>query len=447
MKRNIRTTIIVAVLLAVLVGAYIFLQGMKKEDGETPQQVAEKIEYIIEEPPSDVASVQFNTGELNYTIHNGETPTVDGYTSHIIDSSKLDSVLMNVVNMSCSQNMGEQSDLSKYGLDKEDKFVLIKFKNGEEHKIIVGNPTYVDGEYYVRKSGEKVVYTLPSQFANLILCHPKNFRDTKICVVDNYSITEFAVEQLGEKVLEINRDDEYAKKNGFIQSNYIIKHPYENVEANNDTLNAIFENLTSVYATEIVEEDPQDLAQYGLHQPYAITVKDNNGKFTVKMGTYAEDGTVYVMRDDIPVVFKASCPFYEPVKTLIPDEYIARYIHIFKITEVEGVTVEGSGKSHNMKITKKSSDSYEYKIDDKIKAEDNFRSIYNTVISPIANQIVNEEITGEEVCKITFTLKDKTEKTFVYHKYDDRNYITKANNGLTCLVKKESVDDIFKALK
>lgn len=448
MKRNIRTIIIVAVLLAVLVAAYFFVSNLKKDsNGENAQTAQEQFEYLISEKPDEISYIQYNAGEVNFTVYSGDTPKIEGYTSHIIDSSKLDTALMSTAGMQFSKNMGKQTDLSKYGLDSEEKFILFKLKNGEERKIIIGNPTHLDGEYYARKAGDSVVYTLSSQSCALLMCNPEIFRDTTVCIIDNYSVSDFSVKKAGNSVLEVYRDDDYAKENGFIQSNYIIKYPYNNVEANNDTIDAFFGNLASVYATEIVEEDPADLSKYGLDKPNVITVKDEKGTSTVKMGKYAEDGTAYVMKDDIPVVFKAVCPFYETVKNIVPDEYIARYIHIFKLTDVESVVVENSEKSHTMKITEKSENSFEYRIDDKIKNEDNFRTVYETVITPIANKIITEEITGEEVCKITFTFKNKSVKTFTYCKYDDKNYIVKADNGLNCLVKKESVDNIFKVLK
>ena len=444
MKRNIKTIIAVAVLLILLVGAYIFVQKMNKDKNGDNQQIAnEEIKYIITEKPEDIASIQYNAGEVAYTIYGGDTPTIEGYSSHIISTDMLDSALLNTANMSFSLDMGEQADLAKYGLDTEDKFILYKMKNGDEHKLIIGNPTHMNGEYYARMSDSNVVYTLSGTTAELLMCHPGIFRDTKICVVDNYNISQFAIEQSGVKVLEIARDEEFAKENGFIQSSYIIKYPYYDAEANNDSINMLFENIVTVYATSIVEEDPEDLSVYGLDRPYTLTVKDKDGETTVKMGKYADDGTVYVMRNDIPVVFTAVCAFYEPVKTLVPDEFVARYIHIFKIDDVESVVVENSTQSHTLSVTEKTDGTCEYSIDGRIKVEDSFKEVYETIISPISAKIVSDIPQGDEKCKITFTMKNGNVKTFVYYQYNDKNYIVKADNGLVCLVKKVSIDNIF----
>jgi hypothetical protein len=448
LKRNIRTIIIVAVLFVLLIGAYFFVLNLKKDGkGAGSNLAAEQLDYLIQEKLDEISYIQYSAGEESFTVYNKETPSIDGYKSHIIDPTKLETALMSTAGMSFSQNMGSQSDLSKYGLDKEDKFILFKLKDGKEHKIIIGNPTHLNGEYYARRAGEKVVYTLSAQSSALLMCDPGIFRDITVCTIDNYSISEISVKKAGSSVLEIKLDEQFAKDGGFIQSNYIVKYPYSDVEANNDTVNALFEKLTSVYATEIVEEDPIDLSVYGLDKPDTITVKDKKGTSVVKMGEYAEDGTVYIMKNDVPVVYKAVCSFYESVKNIVPDEYIARYIHIFKITDVESVVVENAGKTHTLKMKELAEDKYEYSIDGKIKAEDNFRSVYETIITPIANKIVGEKIDGEEVCKITFSLKNKNVKAFTYYQYDDKNYIVKADNGLTCLVKKESIDNIFKAFK
>ena len=448
MKRNIRTIIIVVILLALLIGAYFFVQNLKTDNKEEIQKTpAEKIDYLITEKLDEISYIQYKTGVADYILHNKKTPTIEGYSSHIVDNGKLESMIMSTVSTSFSNDMGKQEDLAKYGLDNEEKFVLFKLKNGDERKIIIGNPTHLNGEYYARKAGDNTVYTLSSQASELLMCNPDLLRDTTVCIVDNYSISKFAVEHSGVKVLEVEKDDNYAKENDFMQSNYIIRFPYNNVEANNDVINVLFEKISSVYATEIVEEDPKDLSVYGLDKPNVFTVKDKERTSVVKMGNYSDDGAVYVMRDDIPVVFKAVCSFAEPVKNIVPDEYIARYVHIFKINDIETVVAEKASETYTLKIIEKSKDSFEYKINDKIKVEDNFRTAYEAVISPIANKITDENITGEEACKITFSFKNKSVKSFVYYEYDNKNYIVKADNGLTCLVKKESVDNIFDVLK
>ena len=194
MKRNIRTIIIVVILLSLLIGAYFFVQNLKTDNKEEIQKTpAEKIDYLITEKLDEISYIQYKTGVADYILHNKKTPTIEGYSSHIVDNGKLESMIMSTVSTSFSNDMGKQEDLAKYGLDNEEKFVLFKLKNGDERKIIIGNPTHLNGEYYARKAGDNTVYTLSSQASELLMCNPDLLRDTTVCIVDNYSISKFAV--------------------------------------------------------------------------------------------------------------------------------------------------------------------------------------------------------------------------------------------------------------
>ncbi len=446
MKRNIKTIIAVGVLLVVLIGAYFGVTKLKKKTAPPAQTALPEVHYIITEKIEDILYIQYNAGEVNYTIYNEETPTIEGYKSHIIDTSILKSALSSAVGSTFDREMGVKEDLSKFGLDTEDKFILFKTKDGKEYKLIIGNPTYIGNEHYARMVDSNEVYTISSAVSNLLLCHPENYRSYTVCNVEG-EIKEFSVGQNGRKVLEVLMDAEYARANGFTQSNYIIKYPYSDVEANQDVIGVLLESVSSVVATEIVEEDPKNLSKYGLDKPNSFTCYDGKTTSTVKMGSYTPDGLVYVMKDDIPVVFTAYCSFYESIRNLNADEFLARYIHLFNIKKVKNVLIENADESHTMSITPKSGDTYEYRIDGNIKVEENFTKAYEVVIKPIASRLASgESITGEEKCKITFTMTDGSVKTFVYHAYDDSHYIVKASNGLVCIVKKESIDEIFSTL-
>jgi hypothetical protein len=41
-----------------------------------------------------------------------------------------------------------------------------------------------------------------------------------------------------------------------------------------------------------------------------------NNDTTIKIGSYSEDGLVYVMQENVPVVYTAECSFYEKIKNI-----------------------------------------------------------------------------------------------------------------------------------
>lgn len=452
MKRNIKMLIAALVVLVLLVGAYFLVPKLIAENEDDVSEAGDFLEsdtnsdYILNEKTDDTASITFSTGEITYTIINGEQPTIEGYTSHIINDSSLAVALLDSTSIRSVRKLGVQMELSKYGLDKEDKYVSVKLKNGQEKKVIIGNPTNIDGEYYAMISGENEVCVISESTASTLLTHPSKYRKLGVVEIVNNTVSEFAVEKNGEKVLEAKYVST-SEVSGQQIHEFKLLYPYPGVKANMDSINMFCEALSSVTATEIVEENPANLAKYGLDKPYVLKVKDDNATSTIKMGQYAEDGDVYVMKGDVPVVYKAPCPFYENVKNLSADEFVDNFIHLFNVSDVSKTTVKNSKKTHNISISKKSEDEYDYKIDGKIKVKENFTPVYTSIIGITSSSFMpGKEPGGEEYCMIKFDFNDKSSKTFNYYVYDDRYCIVKADNGLTCIVTKESIDAIFKAI-
>lgn len=452
MKRNIKMLIAAIAVLVLLVGAYFLVPKLIAEDEDNVSDAGELVasdsgaDYIMNEKTEDTEAVTFSTGEITYTIINGEPPTIEGYTSHVINDSSLAVALLDGTSIRSSRNLGKQAELSKYGLDKEDKYVSVKLKSGQEKKVVIGNPTNIDGEYYAMISGEDEVYVISESTASTLLTHPSEYRKLGVVEIANNTVSEFAVEKNGEKVLEAKYVST-SEVSGQQIHEFKLLHPYNGVKANMDSINMFCEALSSVTATEIVEENPANLSKYGLDKPYVLKVKDDNATSTIKMGQYAEDGEVYVMKGDVPVVYKAPCSFYENVKNLSADEFVDNFIHLFNISDVSEITVKNSKKTHNISISKKSEDEYDYKIDGKIKVKENFTPVYTSIIGITSSSFMpGKEPGGEEYCMIKFDFNNKSSKTFIYYEYDERYCAVKADNGLTCLVTKESIDAIFKAM-
>lgn len=441
--------IAVVVVLSIIVGLYFVAVKWdpdKNKENESKQDTTYDVEYIIDEEPENVASVEFMNNGISYTVYNEETPRIEGYNSNITDKASLTSAIFNATSIAATKNLGKKGDISSYGLDKKEQYVKVSLKSGEEKTLIIGNSANFNGEFYVKLADSDVVYTIASYTAETLLQSPDEYRSLATWQIDNTTVSSFEVHKNGEKVLQVEYDEDFVATNEYQPVSYLITYPYESVKANLDSLDAFFKELSSVTAESIVEENPSDLSVYGLDKPYILTVKDATNNTTIKMGSYADNGAIYVMQENEPVVYTAKCSFYEKIKSVNPEEYVDRFIHIFNIDTVSEIIVENKEEKHTLTITEKSEDNFEYTIDGKIKVKDNFTPVFTNIIGITASDFLNEEPSGKEKCKITFTFNDKTTKAFTYYEYDDRNCIVKADSQMTCLALTKSIDAIFESL-
>ena len=446
MKKSIRSLILAVLVLLILGGGYFLAVKWEPAPNEEIETIPQSItEYILDEEIENIEYAQFNNAGQSYIIRNGGEPSIEGYKSHIIDESSLSSALNSVCSIAISHKI-ESKDfaLSDYGLDNEEKSLVLKLKDGTQKKLIIGDSANFKGEYYAML--EDTICTIGQYSVDNILKNPNEYRRTDICSIDNTSITEYEIKKGAQTVFAVHFDEE-SSNTEFGMAGYKMTYPYNGVMASSDKINALAEKLTSLSAVTIVEENPKNLAAYGLDAPYTLTVKDANGEVTVKMGGYAGDNTIYVMQGNLPVVYTAECPFYEIVKEAKAQDYIDRLIHIFNIEDVSGITISADGESYDLSITKKGEDEYSYKINGKHSVEKNFKAIYQKIIGVTAAEFSEKKVSGTEKCTITFNFTDGRKKAFKYCIYDERYSIVKANNSMTCLTLTKNLDEILEKLK
>lgn len=447
MKKSIKTLITAILVLILLGGGYFLAVKWEPEKQEEEEKIPQsKTEYILNEELENIEYIQFNTGEISYIIRNGEKPTIEGYKSYVIDEDELTNALYNVSSVAISHKVSNKEELSVYGLDKEGKSLVIKLKDGKERKMLLGNSANFDGEYYAKLSDSDDIYTIASYEVSAILKNPDQYRSLDICTIDNKDVKEITIKKGNSTLISVYYDEERSN-NEVGMPNYRMTLPYKDITVSADKVNMLLEKLTSLSATKIVYEGTENLSSYGLENPYTLILKGENQDISIKMGSFSENGEVYIMKGDVPTVYSASCPFYEIVKATNAEEYIDRFIHIFNIEKVKEIKISSDSQKHVLGIEKKGEDSYKYTVNSKHIVEENFKKLYQSIIGVVSAQFSFDNISGKEKCTIEFSFTDGTKKRFKYYIYDERYCIVKADNGMTCLTLTKNIDQIFENLK
>jgi len=453
MKRNIKLIIALLLVLALLGGGYFFVSKWNPEKENTDENPlmsqGGNVEYVFNADSKNIEFVKFNTDSIAYTIRNGEEPSIEGYSSHIIDKYQLSSMIYSVTSVSVSRRLENFSgNLSDYGIDESGKSVTVGLKDGTKSILLIGNGTNFKDEYYAMIKGKDAVFTVSSYSIDNLMKNPDELRSKDICTLDGKNISAFTVKKNGKHELSVKYDENYTPANEYQTVSYLITYPYKNVTASFDSLQELFDGVSSLTADSIVEENPKNLTPYGLDKPYEVEFTDFDGKkTTVRMGAYGENGNVYLMCNSTPVVYLAQCPFYETIKGVDAKNYVDRFINIFNIDTVKEIKIEADGEEYLLSIEKKSEDSYTYKVGEKIVAESNFKKLYQLIIGIRAVDFTGEKATGKEKCSITFSFNDGSSKKFTYYVYNDRYCIVKAGNNLTCLTLTKNLDNIINELK
>lgn len=435
MKKSIRTLIIAIILLILLgIGYYFAVKWTPDNDKSDITESESNSQYVtlLNTESDSVKSVTINNGDLSYMINNGESKSLTGYASAILDESSIDNVFYAVLSLT-GEALGK--DLTRenesYGLTNSTRFITAESENGEIHRVVFGSSSNFDGKLYAAVDDEDTVYTVSESAVEAVLRAPSDLRSKQICTIDNTSITKISLSRGGSKILELeyaeNENEDEASLN---MPSYTMNYPYSSVKASSDRVNELLEALTSLSATEICEENSQKLSAYGLDKPMILTLENSDGKHIIKIGAKCDNG-YYLMYNDVPVVYAGECSFAAKLASLNAADYIDRFIHIFNISDISNMNIRTQNGEYNLKITGDvEKETAKYYVNDKKVSEKSFKTLYQSIIGVLAAD-TEEKLSSDALqYEISFTFKNKKTKTFKYYRHNERYSVVRADSGL-----------------
>ena len=450
MKSKIKLLIIGIVVLCLLFAAYFLAVKWNPEtnDEDDSQLPSYEVNYLFKENIEDVSSIEIHNGENVYTIHNGEEATITGYKSHVIDSSKLYSTLVNLCSIVEAHPINANSDkLEDYGVLNSDKYITVNMKDKSLNRIILGNNAYIENEFYAYNEKTKKIATVNQEVANIINADPNMYRSLDICSIDYTKITSLSVSKGNKKIISFEIDEEKGPSENMVP-NFKMLYPYKNVPASSDRAVAFLEKMGDMQADSIAEENPASLSKYGLDEPYNVSIVHDGEKHLFSLGNKNENGLVYMMYNNIKVVYLVNCPFYDNAVNANAYDYIDRYIHLVNINDVESIDFKAGDTHSVLKIEgDTANDNATYYIDNEKVRTDKFKKLYQAIIGITAISLEEFSPSDKEIASITFNLKDNKTKIFKYYTFDDRRCYVKADNGIGCLTLKKNIDSIIELVK
>ncbi len=443
MKKGTKTLLILAVVFVILCGGYYFAIKWQPNSGEIEAGEDNTI-YLINNAEEDIESIEISNAEFNYEFLNTDKILLSGFKSSILSDELVNYAFSNLCTITATKRIDGATELEDYGIGDGISYVTYKFKDGTEKTLIIGDNAHFESEYYVYEKSSNAVYTVSENVYSILTMNPRNLLDMLICSIDAQSISEIEISGPKGTVLKtrMDKNKNYYKENVSIPT-FVIEEPYNDLKASLDKILALTEKFGTLYANEIVEENPDTLNKYGLNSPFILNVKDNNKTHTLKLGAKDESGLVYMMYNDENVVYLAECLFYDDITNAKAIDFTDRFIHLCDISEVSELEIK-----YNKAITLLSinSNDNKYKKNGKFIAEKKLKNIYESVIAISFSDFADNREAGELMMELTFTING-IEKTYKYYEYDERYAVVKMDSGYKVLTLKKNIENVINNLK
>jgi hypothetical protein len=289
--RGLTSTLILVVVLAGL-GAYIYFVDSKRPAASADGSSATK------EKVFDVDSGKVNELRITYQ---GQTSLLkkegDGWKMYEPSQIEADppeaiGVATALSNVEIVRVIDENAtDLEQFGLANPAITVEYKAEGGASGKLRLGNKNATQGEMYALKNDEKRVFLVSAYQETSFNRTPFDLRDKKILKFDR--------DKADSLVLVKDKNSIEMTRSG---SEWKVTKPVPS-RSDYTAIEGFLTRLSSANMSKLVEENPKDLARYGLDKPtMTVTIGAGSAKTVLDIGK-TENGDMYAKDGSRPIVF------------------------------------------------------------------------------------------------------------------------------------------------
>lgn len=430
MKKYLKFIIILLAVIILSTVAYIAVD--KSKSNEEEMLASEGIVQLCE----------FKSSDINRMVITNSSGTYDfSFEDDIWDWSdkenapfKCNTIILTQItdkmsSLTSSKIIEENAgDVSKYGFDNPVSIECYT-SDGEQFIIEMGAKNPTSTAYYVRKSGENTIYTVSSEIGDVLFTERNDLKSNYLLDVFVSEVTKIKLENQTETIFDVQKDE---------NSIWQIIEPVSNVDANLTKISSYSDLLVRATAYEFTEENPSDLAKYGLDNPsYILTISTADEDVRVLFGDEPEQYPqgVYAMIDNGSDVKDVTVFYRGNIGVLDADvkELISPIIYGYNMNKISEINISIEGQSVNLGID---SENEKYTFNG-VNIEDEQRiSLYNEFFNSF-NLLEIADIDSDTVLdtqqipilEIKYILKDGTEINTAYYSGENPDYLYYFNDG------------------
>lgn len=515
-KQRKLTIIILSCVFVLLIGAYLLLGpvgfdvfGFKEvEETEIVYTTGEvrgtgKNNWLIYEhvERENIQSIEVHNKHGEYTAY--YSPSDDSFYFLGAETIAYDQELFSHLVVSAGYTVfsdrlpkGERSeDLSEYGLSENDEpaYFILTTRNGNKHKLYIGNSTLDENRYYVMYEGRDIVYVLENSIEKTLLANVTQLLKPILTFPISTSSNDYYT-NIKEMYITLDKDEpyvfiEYTKEDKTTQETFGVTIPYmlkypEELPASTEQVTSLFDHILNMEADELLEygicykHDALDPDTGEIYQEESV-----KPEILLKYGiTDAEKALIYTYSGYPSIVYFSALQtdengkeFYyawSPVTAILTKiseskvpflkwsrvDFMDRAIfnaHIDKIGTIEFTDKTNSHQHYLFELSGKGDELQVYETvtktyltsDGKTQGGKtdvfNFRQLYKSTLYMEAGDIIDEPTEKSLLAEVKVTTRNGYEMNYEFFAYSDQRCYYTINGEGKFYVKRSVVEKLF----
>ena len=327
---------IILLLLAIIGGIAVYYTEIKPGKPRDEEKDASRDAFKLNR--EDITQIVLTRAGQTITFENKDNKwLITQPLNAPADDATINTIIGDVVSARISRDITASADeLKTYGLTEPKIKLDIKLKNGQNHKVELGEKDFSGSSVYARVDGSQSVALLSGSLLTSADKEIKDLRDRSLLG---------GLSQYDIKALKLNTENGLIaldKQDTAWNLTAPTAGPAEETEVNN-----LLSEITSAKAAEVVTESADDLAKYGLNNAkLGVTAQlTAGGERVLSIGSKVEE-QYYAKASDRPQIFKIDKAFYDKLNVKLAT---LRSKEILKVSQDDVTKVQL--KNPNMSLT------------------------------------------------------------------------------------------------
>ncbi|GAB4346197.1 MAG: hypothetical protein Kow0099_27190 [Candidatus Abyssubacteria bacterium] len=281
-----RRTLVFLAIFLVLVAVYYFYEY---KGAEARKEAEEKEKLILSFEPDEVTALTLTKPDERIVIRREDDAwMIVEPVSGPADANVVGQVLDTVSTLKYERDLGSQSELEPFGLSEPVAAVEVSSEGGAIGAVLAGDSTPDGSNFYVKRAGDNTVFTAAQSAKSRLDRTLFDLRDKTVVDFSIADVDELAI-QRGARRFTFERTEE---------GEWSMTSPEEHA-ADAGAITSVLDAVRYGRVKSFVEEEAEDLTQYGLEEPQARIelVLDGETRSLSFGDTDKEAKLVYARRD------------------------------------------------------------------------------------------------------------------------------------------------------
>jgi hypothetical protein len=316
--RGFRSTLVLVVVLAGLVG-YIYFVESKKTETPAGEEVKPKVFSVTADKIADL-SVKSATGEETVLKKTDGSWQIVQPVQSAADQAEVSGLTSNLATLEIQRVVDERAtDLKQYGLAEPRVDVGFKAAGDKDfHHLLIGDKTATGGDLYARLQNRQKVFLVSAFLETTFNRSAFDLRDKTVLKFDRARVDSVALASLDKSVQLAKSGEEWS-----------LTRPIE-ARADFGTVEGLIGRLQTAQMKSLVTNESADLKTYGLDKPeVSATLGSGSERATLQIGKKAPDGTLYARDASRPMVFTIEAGLLDELKKS-SDDYRRKDVFEFR---------------------------------------------------------------------------------------------------------------------